>query len=109
MTRGEIYYATLDPVIGREQAGRRPILIVSTDVINSAPLVVTVVPGTDGANIRVDRPHSVRVPTSESGLTMETVFQCFQIRALDKSRLSKTPAGALSDVWMTEIDKALAF
>ena len=54
MKRGEIYFVTLDPVLGREQNGRRPVLVVSIDAINSAPLVVTVVPGTEGANVRRD-------------------------------------------------------
>jgi mRNA interferase MazF len=109
MQRGEIYFVTLDPVLGREQAGNRPVLVVSIDAINSAPLVVTVVPGTDGANVRRDYPHSVRIPATETGLNMETVFLCFQIRALDKSRFGGDPVGTLSKDWMDEIDKSLSY
>lgn len=109
MRRGEIYFVALNPVLGREQGGRRPVLIVSTDAINSAPLVVTVVPGTDGANVQRDYPHSVRIPATDTGLPRETVFLCFQIRALDRSRFPANPVGALSLDWMDEIELALSY
>lgn len=44
--RGEIYFVDLGPTIGREQSGRRPVVVVSRDEINVQPLVVMVVPGT---------------------------------------------------------------
>lgn len=52
--RGEIYFVTLAGSMGREQAGRRPVLVVSSDAINSLPLTVVVVPGTDAANRGTD-------------------------------------------------------
>jgi mRNA interferase MazF len=109
MKRGEIYFVNLDPVVGREQSGHRPVLVVSIDAINSAPLVVTVVPGTAGANIRKDYPHSVRIPASATGLPAETVFLCFQIRALDESRFPYHPVGTLPDDWMATIEDALRY
>jgi len=78
--RGEIYFVNLNPVKGREQAGQRPVLALSIDAINELPLVITVVVGTKGENISRDYPTNVRVSTEESGLPMETVFLCFQIR-----------------------------
>lgn len=75
--RGEIYFVNLDPVSGREQAGTRPVLVVSDDQINSRPLVVLVVPGTDGANVTQDSPTNVRIPAEESGLPRETVVPVF--------------------------------
>lgn len=81
--RGEIYFVNLNPVQGREQAGQRPVLVLSVNAINRLPLVVTVVVGMKGANISRDYPTNVRVPAAESGLPMETVFLCFQIRSLD--------------------------
>ena len=54
ISRGSIYFVNLDPTLGREQAGRRPVLVVSVDAINRQPLVVTVVVGTDAANISRD-------------------------------------------------------
>ncbi len=95
--RGEIYFVNLNPVKGREQAGQRPVLVLSIDAINQAPLVVTVVVGTKGANVQRDYPTNVRVSTAESGLPMETIFLCFQVRSLDPARFPAQPAGRLSD------------
>src|SRR5438876_11636118 len=91
--RGEIYFVNFDPVVGREQASTRPALVVSIDWINQRPLVVLVVPGTDGSNVPEEFPTNVRVPPEESGLPNDTVFLCFQARALDHSRSPQTPAG----------------
>jgi len=104
--RGEIYFVDLNPVRGREQAGRRPVLVVSDDAINCQPLVVTVVVGTKAASIPKDYPTNVRVPALESGLPMDTVFLCFQIRALDRSRFGDV-AGRLPPGFMERIDDAL--
>lgn len=49
--RGEIYFVGLNPVKGREQAGERPVLVLSIDAINKLPLVVTVVVGTKSEHI----------------------------------------------------------
>lgn len=68
--RGEIYFVNLNPVQGREQAGKRPVLVLSIDAINQLPLVVTVVVGTKGENISRDYPTNVRVTTAESGLPL---------------------------------------
>ena len=54
--RGEIYLVNLNPVQGREQAGRRIVLVLSVDNINLLPLVVTIVVGTKGENIARDYP-----------------------------------------------------
>jgi len=109
MRRGEIYFVDLDPVVGREQSGRRPVLVLSSDEINRRPLVVTVTPGTDGANVRLDYPTNVRVPTQDSGLPSETVFLCFQIRALDHSRFPKAPAGHLTAARLREVETAVRY
>jgi len=108
--RGEIYFVDLNPVHGREQAGRRPVLVVSADAINAQPLVVTVVVGTRARNVSRDYPTNVRVPAQESGLPSDTVFLCFQVRALDPGRFPGehgSPAGRLSPARMAEIDEAL--
>ncbi len=60
--RGEIYFVDLNPVKGKEQAGNRPVLVLSIDSINKLPLVVTVVVGTKGDNISHDYPANIRVP-----------------------------------------------
>jgi mRNA interferase MazF len=107
--RGEIYFVNLNPVQGREQSGQRPVLIISSDVINQLPLVVTVVVGTKGDNIRRDYPTNVRVTAADSGLPMETVFLCFQIRSLDSGRFPQTPAGKLKEAEMQRIENAVRY
>ncbi|MGA9753196.1 MAG: type II toxin-antitoxin system PemK/MazF family toxin [Acidobacteriota bacterium] len=111
--RGQVYFVNLNPVRGREQAGRRPVLVVSSDAINRHPLVVTVVVGTDAEHLPRDYPVNVRVPAAESGLPMDTVFLCFQVRSLDPRRFQtpKTgqlqPAGSLPPERMAQVDQAL--
>jgi mRNA interferase MazF len=109
MRRGEIYFVDLNPAVGREQRGRRSVLILSIDAINRAPLVVTVIPGTDGANITRDYPTNVRISAAESGLATETVFLCFQVRALDQSRFPAQLAGQLSTTRMQDIEDVVRY
>ncbi len=105
--RGEIYFVDLNPVQGREQSGRRPVLVLSIDGINKLPLVITVVVGTKGENISRDFMTNVRVSAEESGLPNETVFLCFQIRALDPNRFLGTPAGKVSEFILEKIENAV--
>ncbi len=91
---------------GREQAGRRPVLVVSADAINRQPLVVTVVVGTDAANVVRGYPTNVRVKAGDSGLPKDTVFLCFQIRSVDPSRF-RDGAGRLPPARMAEVEQAL--
>ena len=63
--RGEIYLVNLNPIKGREQAGRRPVLVISSDAINKQPLVVSVVVGTDARKVLKDYP---------------TTYECHQLR-----------------------------
>ena len=113
ISRGQVYLVNLDPVQGREQKGLRPVLVVSADAINRQPLVVTVVAGTDAANVPRDYPTNVRVTARESGLPKDTVFLCFQLRALDSARFRDprnglvTPIGQLPPARMAEVDAAL--
>jgi mRNA interferase MazF len=107
--RGEVYFVDLDPVQGKEQAGMRPVLVVSIDAINQLPLVVTVVVGTKGANVPRDYKTNVRVPTSDSGLSMETVFLCFQLRSLDANRFPPAPAGYLAGRTMKIIERTIRY
>lgn len=88
-------------------------LVVSDDAINQQPLVVTVVVGTSAKNISRDYPTNVRLKANETGLPLDTVFLCFQIRSLDHDRFldPKTArpmvAGMVSQERMKEIDAAL--
>ena len=107
--RGEIYFVNLNPTKGREQAGTRPALILSINEINALPLVVTVIVGTKGENIRRDYSTNVRVSPDESGLPLETVFLCFQIRSIDSSRIPEQAAGKLSEEAMTKVETAVRY
>jgi mRNA interferase MazF len=107
--RGEIYFVNLSPVQGREQAGKRPVLVLSIDFLNQSPLVVTVIVGTKGENVKIDFPTNVRVSPEESGLPTETVFLCFQIRSLDKTRFSAKPSGQLSEAKMLEVEATVRY
>lgn len=107
--RGDIYFVNLNPVQGREQAGQRPVLVISIDAINRLPLVVTVVVGTKGANVPRDYPTNVRVAPTESGLPIETVFLGFQIRSLDANRFPGTRAGKLNEQALERIEAAVRY
>jgi mRNA interferase MazF len=109
INRGEIYFVNLNPVKGKEQAGHRPVLILSVDSINRLPLVITVIVGTKGANLTRNYQTNVRVSTEESGLPMETVFLCFQVRSLDAKRFPEQPAGKLSSEGMQRVEDAVRY
>lgn len=105
--RGEIYFVDLNPTRGREQAGRRPVLVIFSNKINSLPLVVTVIVGTKGENVHHDFPTNVRISMEESGLAIETVFLCFQIRSIDSRRFPGKPAGEVSDNVLVKVEDAI--
>jgi mRNA interferase MazF len=107
--RGQIYFVNLNPVLGREQAGTRPVLVLSINAINQLPLVVTVVVGTKGTNIKRDYPTNIRLSPHESGLLIETVFLCFQIRSLDPNRFPAEPTGKISESKMLEVEAAVRY
>lgn len=107
--RGEIYFVDLNPIQGREQSGKRPVLVLSNNTINELPLVVTVVVGTKGDRVTQNYPTNVRVPAQESGLPLETVFLCFQIRSLDARRFPKRPAGKMSDEMLGQVEEAVRY
>ncbi len=110
--RGEVFFVNLNPTKGREQHGRRPVLVVSVDSINAQPLVVAVVVGTDAKNVPRDYPVNVRLSAEETGLPRDTVFLCFQVRSLDPSRFQDNkgdlrPIGKVEPERMLAVDKAL--
>ena len=107
IARGQIYFVELAPTQAREQAGRRPVLVVSTNSINRQPLVVTVIVGTAAAHCPRDFPTNIRVTAAESGLPADTVFLGFQIRSLDHSRFLDPQAGRLAPARMADVEQAL--
>ncbi len=103
--RGDIFFADLNPVVGSEQAGTRPVLVVQNDAANAFISTVTVVPLT--SNLRAGRfLFTVLIPAAQSGLPKDSVALAFQIRTLDKSRL-RQKAGHLSEELMAAVNRAL--
>ncbi len=80
---------------------------MSVNAINRLPLVVTVVIGTKGENVARDYPTNVRVSSAESGLPMETVFLCFQLRSLDPVRFPGAPVGKVSRAMSSQVETAV--
>lgn len=85
--RGEIWLADLDPTQGREQAGRRPVLVVSVSVFNQSRAdLVVIAPLT--STLRAI-PWHVPVSASEGGLKSTSEIMCEAVRSVSKARLSK--------------------
>jgi len=83
--RGEVWLADLDPTRGHEQAGRRPVLVVSDDIFNRGPAdLVIILPVTSA--IRGIRSHVVIAPP-EGGLERRSAILCEAIRSISKGRL----------------------
>lgn len=106
MKRGDVCDARLNPTEGSEQAGTRPVVIVSRDAINAFSPVVIVVPFTNAANVKRTYPHTVLVPQGEGGLSVDSVALAGQVRAISKSRLIRQ-RGTLSPETISKLDRAL--
>lgn len=105
--RGEVYDARLDPTEGSEQAGTRPVVIVSRDIVNRASTVVIAVPCTTYRAGRHIYPTQVMVYAPDGGLTADSVVLGEQVRSLDKQRLLAR-RGLLSPQALAQIERALA-
>jgi mRNA interferase MazF len=106
MRRGEVYDARLDPTEGSEQAGVRPVVIVSRDAINAASPVILVVPCTTYRAGRRLYPSQILLHAPAGGLDVDSVALGEQVRALATSRLGRQ-RGQLSPTAMTQLDRAL--
>ncbi len=105
-----IFLAALDPTRGAEQAGRRPVLVISRERINQLLPVVNVIPlASRKSASRVIYPNEVLLPAGVAGLRVDSIALCYQIRTLDKGRLERD-WGELDDVNLRqEILKAIQF
>ena len=104
--RGDIYYADLSPVVGSEQGGLRPVLIVQNDVGNRhSPTVIAAAITSRHDKARL--PTHIEVEAGESGLARDSVVLLEQIRTLDKRRL-KEKMGALDERSMNAVDSAIS-
>jgi len=103
--RGDIFYADLSPVVGSEQGGVRPILIIQNDVGNKySPTIIAAAITSQLVKARL--PTHVELPAGKYGVPKTSVILLEQLRTLDKRRLMER-VGALDDVLMKRADKAL--
>ena len=104
-----IYRANLEPVIGSEQGKSRPVVIISEDEINDLLNIVNVLPITTRKPERKIYPNEALLEANKFGLPNESIILCYQIRTLDKQRLS-TLLGEIKDKQkQDEIIEALCF
>lgn len=106
MERGDIYKVSLDPIEGREQAGYRPVLIVSPAAFNRVTNAPLVVPITGGGGFA--RMAGFAVPLSGSGTETTGVVRCDQIRALDLRTRQARRVERAPDVIVAEVLNRIA-
>ena len=104
--RGDIYYADLSPVVGSEQGGMRPVLIVQNDTGNRhSPTVIAAAITSQTGKAKL--PTHIELAARQYGLPKDSVVLLEQIRTLDKSRLRER-MGRLDESTMSAVDNALA-
>ena len=104
--RGDIFYADLSPVIGSEQGGTRPVLIVQNDTGNRhSPTVIAAAITSQTGKARL--PTHINIPGGSVGLSKDSVILLEQVRTIDKRRLRER-MGRLDDQHMSLVDNAIA-
>lgn len=103
--RGDIFYADLSPVVGSEQGGIRPVIIIQNDVGNKYSPTVIISAITSQIN-KAKLPTHVEISSEEYGLNKDSVVLLEQIRTLDKRRL-KEKIGHMTEADMSKVDEAL--
>lgn len=103
--RGDIYYADLSPVIGSEQGGVRPVLVVQNDVGNRYSPTVIAAAITSQIN-KAKMPTHIEINAENCGLSRDSVVLLEQVRTIDKRRL-KEKIGHLESDMMRRVDTAL--
>lgn len=103
--RGEIFYAELNPVVGSEQGGTRPVLVIQNDIGNQySP--TTIIAAITSQISKAKLPTHVEVKSKRSGLERDSVILTEQIRTIDKSRL-KEKVAVLDEEVMLRVDEAI--
>ena len=103
--RGDIYYADLSPVVGSEQGGLRPVLIIQNDIGNRySPTVIAAAITSRMSKTKL--PTHIDVPGEDAGLAKDSIILLEQIRTIDKRRL-KEKMGHLDDATMSSVNNAI--
>ncbi len=104
--RGEIYYADLSPVVGSEQGGVRPVLIIQNDIGNRySPTVIAA--AITSQRDKTNLPTHIKVNADGCGLSKDSIVLLEQVRTIDKRRL-KERMGSLDMECMDMVDRALS-
>ena len=103
--RGDIFYADLSPVVGSEQGGIRPVIIIQNEIGNRYSPTVIVAAITSQIN-KAKLPTHVEISSEEYGLNRDSVVLLEQIRTLDKKRL-KEKIGHMTEDDMKKVNKSL--
>ncbi|MBM7614260.1 mRNA interferase MazF [Alkaliphilus hydrothermalis] len=103
--RGDIYYADLSPVIGSEQGGVRPVLIIQNDIGNRYSPTVIIAAITSQIN-KAKLPTHIEIAATDYGLPKDSVILLEQIRTIDKRRLEEK-IGHIDDEMMEKVNDAL--
>ena len=104
--RGDIFYADLSPVVGSEQGGTRPVLIVQTDTGNRhSPTVIAAAITSQTGKAKL--PTHINIAGGSVGLSKDSVILLEQIRTIDKRRL-REHMGRLDEKQMSQVDTAIA-
>lgn len=104
--RGEVFYADLSPVVGSEQGGIRPVLIVQNDIGNRhSPTVIAA--AITSKHDKTNLPTHIALKSGQCGLTRDSVILLEQVRTLDKKRL-REHMGRVDDQIMRRVDNAIA-
>ena len=106
MKRGDLYFADLDPVIGSEQGGKRPVLIIQNDLGNRFSHTVIALPLTSRLG-KAPLPTHVPLIPPQGGVRRPSIILCEQVRTLEKSRLFAY-LGSLTPAKMAVVERALA-
>ena len=103
--RGDIYYADLSPVVGSEQGGIRPVLIIQNDIGNKySPTVIAA--AITSQKVKTKLPTHIQVNATGCGLSKDSIVLLEQVRTIDKQRL-KEKMGTLDMTSMDRVNKAL--
>ncbi len=104
--RGDIFYADLSPVVGSEQGGVRPVLVVQNDVGNKYSPTVIAAAITSRIN-KAKLPTHIEIEATEYGLQKDSVVLLEQIRTIDKKRL-REKIGRLDEIQMVKVNDAIS-
>ncbi len=102
-----IFWANLDPSKGSEQAGRRPVLVISLEEVNQALPIVTVLSITSRKSGRKIYPIEVFIKASDSGLSQDSIVMAHQLKAISKDRLGEICGSIKSEELKKKIKEAV--